>query len=127
MAPFLFTAAIAAGRTIDLFNEGDLRRDFTYVDDVVEAVVRVTDRIATRNDAWSGEKPDPASSSAPYALYNVGAHAALPPRRLVSAIEQALGKKAACTCSRCSPVRQTGWARGRDRLGTGSRARGISG
>lgn len=95
MAPFLFTSAIAQGRPIDLFNEGDMRRDFTYVDDAVTAVVAVTDRIPGPDPAWSGDAPDPASSSAPYALYNVGNHTTVSLREFVAAIESALGKKAA--------------------------------
>lgn len=95
MAPFLFTSAIAEGRPLDLFNEGNMRRDFTYVDDVVDAVVAVTDRIPAGDPAWSGDAPDPATSRAPYALYNVGHHTTVSLGEFISAIERALGRKAA--------------------------------
>jgi UDP-glucuronate 4-epimerase len=95
MAPFLFTDAIAAGRPIDLFNEGNMRRDFTYVDDVAAAVVAVTDRVAEGDPEWTGDSPDPASSSAPYVLYNVGNSTTVTLGEFVAAIENALGKKAA--------------------------------
>jgi UDP-glucuronate 4-epimerase len=94
MAPILFTSAIVAGRPIDLFNEGKMHRDFTYVDDVVDAVVAVNDRIPGGDPAWSGDAPDPASSRAPYALYNVGNHSTVSLGDFVAAIEAALGRKA---------------------------------
>ena len=72
MALFLFTKAILEGRPIDVFNHGRMRRDFTYIDDIVEGVVRVIDNVATPNPAWSGDEPDPATSAAPYRLYNIG-------------------------------------------------------
>ena len=72
MALFLFTRAILAGRPIDVFNHGRMRRDFTYIDDIVEGVLRVMDRIPQPDPQWSGERPDPGTSSAPYRVYNIG-------------------------------------------------------
>jgi UDP-glucuronate 4-epimerase len=72
MALFLFTKAIIEGRPIDVFNNGQMRRDFTYVDDIVESVLGVTDRGPQPNQDWSGEKPDPGTSKAPYRIYNIG-------------------------------------------------------
>jgi len=72
MALFLFTRAILAGAPIDVFNHGRMRRDFTYIDDIVEGVVRVIDRPAAPNPLWSGDHPDPGSSAAPYRIYNIG-------------------------------------------------------
>src|SRR6185295_6979252 len=72
MALFLFTRSILAGKPIDVFNYGNHRRDFTYIDDIVQGVVRACDRVAVGNAAWQGDAPDPASSRAPYRLYNIG-------------------------------------------------------
>ena len=72
MALFMFTKAILEGKPIDVFNNGDVKRDFTYVDDIVEGIVRVIDSPAKANPNWNDENPDPASSSAPYAVYNIG-------------------------------------------------------
>src|SRR5690554_4960985 len=72
MAYFLFTRAITKGRPIKVFNNGDMRRDFTYIDDVVEGVVRTADKVATPDEQWSGAEPDPASSKAPYRVFNIG-------------------------------------------------------
>lgn len=94
MAMYLFTRAIAAGEPIDVFNNGDMERDFTYVDDVVESLVRVGDRPAEANPSWSGLTPDPASSSAPYRIYNIGNNAPVRLTRLIELIEQAVGKPA---------------------------------
>ena len=94
MAMFLFTRAILAGESIKVFNHGQMLRDFTYVDDIVEGVVRVTDRLATSNPDWSGAQPDPASSSAPYRLYNIGNNNPVQLLRLIEVLEEALGKKA---------------------------------
>jgi len=94
MAAFLFTRAILEGRPIDVFNEGNMRRDFTYVDDIVEGVVRVLDRVAVPNGTWSGETPDPASSAAPYRLYNIGNNCPVELMDLIRAIEKALGRTA---------------------------------
>jgi UDP-glucuronate 4-epimerase len=94
MALFQFTRNILAGQPIDVFNYGRHKRDFTYVDDVVEGVVRATDRIAAPDPAWSGEAPDPASSSAPYRLYNVGNQTPVELARYIEVLEDCLGRKA---------------------------------
>ena len=94
MALFLFTRAILEGREIDVFNHGRMQRDFTYIDDIVEGVVRVTDRPAAPNDAWSGDAPDPATSRAPYRLYHIGNNAPVELGRLIEILEQAIGRSA---------------------------------
>lgn len=94
MALFLFTRAILAGEPIDVFNDGKMRRDFTYIDDIVEGVVRTLDRPATPNPAWSSDRPDPASSRAPYRVYNIGNHQPVELLHLIGVLEGALGKKA---------------------------------
>lgn len=94
MALFLFTKAILEGRPIDVFNEGRMRRDFTYIDDIVEGVVRVCDRVAGSNPQWSGDQPDPGTSAAPYRLYNIGNNNPVELMRLISVLEDALGRKA---------------------------------
>jgi UDP-glucuronate 4-epimerase len=93
MALFLFTRAILEGRPIPVFNHGRMERDFTYVDDIVEAVVRVIDRIAAPDPAWSSESPDPASSHAPYRLYNIGNHGPIALLEMIRLLEEKLGKK----------------------------------
>ena len=92
MSPFLFTSAISEGRPIDVFNYGKHRRDFTYVDDVVEGVIRVLDRPAQPNAQWSGQTPDPASSRAPYKIYNIGNTQPVNLLDYIEMIEQKLGK-----------------------------------
>ncbi|MCR6644473.1 MAG: NAD-dependent epimerase [Terricaulis sp.] len=94
MALYLFTRAILAGEPINVFNNGDMERDFTYVDDVIEAVARVGDRTAAPDLHWSGAAPDPSASSAPYRVYNVGNHAPVKLGRLIAVLEDALGRKA---------------------------------
>jgi UDP-glucuronate 4-epimerase len=94
MALFLFTRAILEGKPIDIFNHGKMRRDFTYIDDIAESVVRVSDRAASPNDAWSGDRPDPATSSAPYRIYNIGNSEPAELMDFVAALERALGKTA---------------------------------
>jgi UDP-glucuronate 4-epimerase len=94
MALFLFTKAILEGREIDVFNHGRMQRDFTYIDDIVEGVVRVTDRPARPNAAWSGDTPDPATSRAPYRLYNIGNNSPVQLGRMIEVLEQALGRTA---------------------------------
>ncbi len=94
MALFLFTRAILEGRPIDVFNEGRMRRDFTYIDDIVEGVVRVTDRVPTGNPDWSGDAPDPGTSRAPYRIYNIGNHAPVELLDLIAVLEAALGRRA---------------------------------
>jgi UDP-glucuronate 4-epimerase len=94
MAMWLFTDAILAGRPIKLFNHGRMRRDFTYVDDVTEAVVRLIERPPAGDANWSGERPDPATSRAPWRVYNIGNHTPVEVTEVVRLIEHALGKKA---------------------------------
>ena len=94
MALFLFTQAILEGRAIDVFNFGDMRRDFTYIDDIAEGVLRVLDHPASSNPKWSGEDPDPGTSSAPYRIYNIGNHQPVELTHLIEVLEQALGKVA---------------------------------
>ena len=94
MALFLFTKAILAGEPIDVFNNGQMQRDFTYIDDIIEGVVRVADRPASTNPSWSGAAPDPGTSSAPYRIYNIGNSSPVPLMTLIETLERALGKKA---------------------------------
>ncbi|MGE3341952.1 MAG: NAD-dependent epimerase [Vicinamibacterales bacterium] len=94
MALFLFTRAILADEPIDVFNEGAMVRDFTYVDDIVEGVIRVLDRPATPHGAFDGASPDPATSNAPYRVFNVGNSQPTPLTDYIEAIERALGKTA---------------------------------
>ena len=94
MAYFKFTQAILAGRPIEVYNHGKMQRDFTYIDDIVEGVLRVLDRPPSPNPAWSGDKPDPSSSPAPYRLYNIGNHSPVELSRFIEALESALGRKA---------------------------------
>lgn len=94
MAPMLFATAISQGKPIKVFNEGKMRRDFTYIDDIVDGVVRATFRPAEANPEWNGEAPDAASSSAPYRVYNIGNHEPVELMRFIECIENSLGKKA---------------------------------
>jgi UDP-glucuronate 4-epimerase len=94
MAMFLFAKAILAGEPINVFNHGKMQRDFTYIDDVVEALTRLADRPAAPNPNWSGTAPDLASSTAPHRLYNVGNHNPVELMRLIEVLEQTLGRKA---------------------------------
>src|ERR1700722_9974596 len=94
MAMWLFADAILAGQPIKLFNGGDMKRDFTYVDNVATAVVKLIDHPAQGNDAWSGDDPDPASSRAPWRIYNIGNHTPVDLMDVVRLLEQALGKTA---------------------------------
>ena len=95
MALFLFTKAILEGTPIDVFNYGKMQRDFTYIDDIVEGVVRVIDRIPEPNPGWSGDKPDPSTSYAPYKLFNIGNHNPVELMQFIEVLEDCLGKKAA--------------------------------
>jgi UDP-glucuronate 4-epimerase len=94
MALFLFTRAILAGEPIQVFNNGEMRRDFTYIDDIVEGIVRITDQPAAANPQWDAGQPDPGSSSAPYRLYNIGNNNPVMLTEFIEAIERALGKTA---------------------------------
>jgi UDP-glucuronate 4-epimerase len=94
MALFKFTKAILAGEPIQVFNHGHHRRDFTYVDDIVEGLVRILDRPAPPNEQWSGDNPDPGSSRAPWRVYNIGNNSPVQLMRYIAAIEDALCKTA---------------------------------
>ena len=94
MALFKFTKAIIAGEPIQVFNHGKHRRDFTYVDDIVEGVIRILDRPAPSNPQWSGAQPDPGTSPAPWRVYNIGNNSPVELMDYIAAIEKALGKKA---------------------------------
>lgn len=94
MALFLFTKAILAGEPIKVFNNGNMKRDFTYIDDIVEGIIRVTDKPATPNSTWDALSPDPGTSTAPYRLYNIGNNNPVQLTDFISAIEKALGKTA---------------------------------
>jgi UDP-glucuronate 4-epimerase len=94
MAPMIFADAILAGRPIRLFNEGRHSRDFTYVDDIVDGVIRASDRPALPEPGWDPGHPDPGSSDAPYRLYNIGNNAPVALADFVAALEDALGRKA---------------------------------
>jgi UDP-glucuronate 4-epimerase len=94
MALFIFTKAILEGKPIEVYNHGKMQRDFTYVDDIVEGVIRTLDHTATPNPSWSGDKPDPGTSSAPARIYNIGNHQPVELLRFIEVLETALGKKA---------------------------------
>jgi UDP-glucuronate 4-epimerase len=94
MALFKFTKAILAGEPIQVFNYGNHLRDFTYVDDIVEGLVRILDRPAAPNEQWTGDQPDPGSSKAPWRVYNIGNSAPVQLTQYIAAIEEALGKTA---------------------------------
>jgi UDP-glucuronate 4-epimerase len=94
MALFKFTRAILEGEPIDVYNFGKHRRDFTYIDDIVEGVVLTLDKVATANASWNSESPDPASSKAPYRLYNIGSNNPIELMRYIEILEQCLGKVA---------------------------------
>lgn len=94
MALFLFTKAILEGRPIDVFNHGDMQRDFTYIDDIVEGVIRTLDTVARPNSDWSGNEPDPGTSYAPYRIYNIGNHNPVCLMHMIEVLEDVLGRKA---------------------------------
>jgi len=94
MALFQFTRNILEGKPIDVFNNGHHKRDFTFVDDIAEGVVRASERIAQPDSKWSGDTPDPAASSAPFRLYNIGNHEPVQLLRYIEVIEECLGRKA---------------------------------
>ncbi len=94
MALFIFAKAITEGKPIDVFNNGNMQRDFTYVDDIVEGIIRVIDNPANKDDKWSGQKPNPSTSVAPYKIYNIGNSSPVKLLDFIEAIESALGKKA---------------------------------
>ncbi|NWG86568.1 MAG: NAD-dependent epimerase [Hydrogenophilaceae bacterium] len=94
MALFKFTRAILEGQPIEVYNHGQMRRDFTYVDDIVEGVIRVIDRVPASDPNWRGDKPDPGSSRAPYRIYNIGNHNPVELLHLIGVLERALGRRA---------------------------------
>ncbi|MCV2886004.1 NAD-dependent epimerase [Aestuariibacter sp. AA17] len=94
MALFLFTKAIMEGDPIKVFNYGNHRRDFTYIDDIVEGIIRTLDHTAQPNEQWSGEKPDPGTSKAPWRVYNIGNQSPVQLLNYIETLEDALGKKA---------------------------------
>ena len=94
MAPYIFTKKILDGETIDINNNGDMWRDFTHVDDIVEGVVRIADVVPERDSAWKVESGSPASSSAPYSIYNIGHGSPINLMGFVKAIEDELGIEA---------------------------------
>jgi len=94
MALFLFTKAIMEGKPINVFNHGKMRRDFTYIDDIVEGIFRVTKNIAKPNPDWDSDNPDPATSKVPYKVYNIGNNNVVELSRYIEVLEEKLGKKA---------------------------------
>ncbi len=94
MALFMFTKNILAGKPIDVFNYGDHKRDFTYIDDIVEGVIRTLDKVATPNPAWTGNEPDPGTSKGPWRVYNIGNNNPCTLMRYIEVLENCLGKKA---------------------------------
>ena len=94
MALFLFTKAILEDRPIDIFNHGKMKRDFTYIDDIVEGVFRVIHKLPEPNPNWNGDEPDSATSYAPYRIYNIGNNTPVDLMRYIEALEECLGKKA---------------------------------
>ena len=94
MAAFLFTKAIIENRPIDVFNYGNMKRDFTYIDDIVEGIFRLITKVATPNNNWSGDDPDPSSSFAPYKLYNIGNNQPVELSKFIEILEDLIGKKA---------------------------------
>jgi UDP-glucuronate 4-epimerase len=93
MAYFLFTKSILAGKPIDVFNHGNIQRDFTYIDDIIEGIIRVMDRIPKPDPSWSGNDPDPATSYAPYKLFNIGNNNPVELLKFIEILEIRLGKK----------------------------------
>ena len=94
MAAFLFTKAIMEGMPIDVFNYGNMRRDFTFIDDIVEGIFRLINKIPSSNKNWNGNKPDPSSSFAPYKLYNIGNNQPVELSKFIEILEECIGKKA---------------------------------
>lgn len=94
MALFLFTKAILSGKPINVFNNGNMERDFTYIDDIVEGVYRVINKVPVANPEWNGDNPDPATSYCPYRIYNIGNNNKEKLMRYIEVLEDALGKKA---------------------------------
>ena len=93
MAPMIFADKIAKGEAIDVYNFGKHRRDFTYIDDIVEGVIRTLDKTAAANSQWNSDKPDPASSAAPYRVYNIGCNKPVELMHFIELMEQAMGRQ----------------------------------
>jgi UDP-glucuronate 4-epimerase len=94
MALFLFTKAMLEGRAIDVFNHGNMVRDFTFVDDIVEGVIRVLDKPATPSETFDPQSPDPATSRAPFRVFNIGNSSPTPLMDYIAALERAMGREA---------------------------------
>jgi UDP-glucuronate 4-epimerase len=94
MALFKFTRAILRGEPIEVYNHGQMQRDFTYIDDIAEGVIRVADRVPAGNQQWSGDQPDPGTSRAPYRIYNIGNHQPVELMHLIAELERCLGRQA---------------------------------
>ena len=94
MALFLFTKAIIENKPIQVFNHGHMKRDFTYIDDIVEGVVKVMGKLPEPNPDWDGKQPDPGTSAAPYKIYNIGNNRPVELNDFIAAIEAAIGKPA---------------------------------
>jgi len=94
MAYYKFTKSIYEGKPIEIYNEGDMYRDFTFIDDIIEGVVRITEKPAGPNPQWSGEAPDPSTSAAPYRLYNIGNHSPVKLSKMIDILEQETGLQA---------------------------------
>jgi UDP-glucuronate 4-epimerase len=94
MAYFSFTRKIMAGEPIPVFNEGQMMRDFTYIDDIIDGVIATLHKIPTVNDSWDGDSPDPATSYAPYRVYNIGHNQPEQLLHMIQILEEAIGKRA---------------------------------
>jgi UDP-glucuronate 4-epimerase len=94
MALFKFTKAIFEGKTVDVYNHGKMKRDFTYVDDIVDAMIPLMDRIPQANPDWDSNHPDPSTSSAPYRIYNIGNNQPTELSYFIEVLQKAIGKKA---------------------------------
>ena len=117
MALFLFTKNILEGKPIDVFNHGHHKRDFTFVEDIAEGVVRACDRIATPNADWTGDNPDPATSSAPFRIYNIGNNAPVDLIRYIEVLEDCLGQEGRQEHAAAAAGRRARHLRGRRRPG----------
>ncbi|MEQ8423674.1 MAG: GDP-mannose 4,6-dehydratase [Cyclobacteriaceae bacterium] len=94
MALFLFTKSIIEGKSIDVYNNGKMKRDFTYVDDIVEGIIRLLVKVPKGNEKWDGNNPDPASSFAPYRVFNIGNNKPVELLKFIEVLEEKIGKKA---------------------------------
>ena len=94
MACFLFTKAITEGRPIQVFNNGEMRRDFTFIDDIVNGIIKVVDKPAQKNNSWNAMEPDPGTSSAPYRIYNIGNNTPVALKDFIAILEKEIGIEA---------------------------------